>query len=313
MRFLLCITILLTNLFSFAQDDLLSLVEETKAEPSQKVYATFKTYRLGNGQTIETVKKKNLDYRIAHRFGSVYNSASSANALNDAAHTAFGFDIAADIRNSFDYGILDNLTVGIGRSRFREMVDASFKWRFLTQTSDFKIPISVALYGDMGYTTMRTDNLYNGIVKDFPTNEAHRINYFAQLIIASKITNWLSLQILPSWSHRNYIKQSINPNNGKEDSNDIISLGFGGRIKITKRLCIIGDYFYNFSPYFENNPMAFNPLALGFEIETGGHVFSLLFTNSSALIENNFIPYTTDTWGKGQIKFGFCISRTFAF
>ena len=124
-KVVLCFFILILNLAAFAQDDLLSLVEDKKEEKSKKVYATFKTYRLGNGQSVETVKKKNLDYRIAHRFGSVYNSASSTNALNDAAHTAFGFDIATDIRNSFDYGITDNLTVGIGRSRFREMVDAS--------------------------------------------------------------------------------------------------------------------------------------------------------------------------------------------
>jgi hypothetical protein len=89
-------------------------------------------------------------------------------------------------------------------------------------------------------------------------------------------------------------------------------MGFGGRIKLTKRVSVIGDYFFNTAKFYQNNSSVFNPLSLGFEIETGGHVFSLFFTNASYLIENNFIPMTTDTWKKGQIKFGFCISRTFA-
>lgn len=297
-----------------AQDDLLSLVDDTKDTKPEKVYATFKTYRLGNGQSIETVKKHNLDYRIAHRFGSVYNSASSSDPLNDAAHQAFGFDLASDIRNSLDYGITDNLTVGIGRSRMNELVDGSFKWKFLTQTTNFSIPVSVALFGNIGYTTMRTSALYNGVVKDFPTNEAHRVSYVGQVIIASKISNWLSLQITPTYSHRNFIKQAIMVRDGKniEDQNDLFLLGVGGRLKLTKRFCLIADYFFNFAPYYQNNPLVSNPLAIGVEIETGGHIFNLMFTNASGLVENNFLPYTTDSWSKGQIKFGFTISRTFA-
>lgn len=310
------LTLLLLSVFSIqlsAQDDLLSLVNEGKEKKNEKVFASFKTYKLCNAQTIETVKKNHLDFRISHRFGNVYNSALEPNALNEAAHSYFGFDNASDIRWSFDYGVTENITIGVGRSRFRETYDGSIKWRVLTQRENFSIPLSIAIFADMGYTSMKTDQLYSGIVKDFQTNELHRINYFTQLIIASKITNWLSLELLPSYLHRNYIRQSINANNKAEDTNGLFSLGFGGRIKITKRMCLIGDYFYNFSPYYQNNTSAFNPLALGFELETGGHVFSLFFTNSPALIENSFIPYTSDTWSKGQVKFGFCISRTFSF
>lgn len=298
--------------FLFSQDDLLSIVNEGNTNKHEKVFATFKTYKLGNAQTIETVKKKHLDFRISHRFGNVYNSALEPNALNEAAHSYFGFDNASDIRWSFDYGITDNLTIGIGRSRFRETYDGSIKWRPLTQTEDFHIPFSVAVFADMGYTSMKTSQLYSGIDKNFQTNELHRINYFTQVIIASKLTNWLSLELLPSFLHRNYIKQAVNANNKAEDTNDLFSLGFGARIKVTKRMCLIGDYFYNFSPYYQNNTAVYNPLALGFELETGGHVFSLFFTNAPALIENSFMVNTTDTWTKGQIKFGFCISRTFA-
>lgn len=310
-NFLLLSLILVTN-FIFAQDDLLSIVNEGNEKKHEKVFATFKTYKLGNAQTIETVKKKHLDFRISHRFGNVYNSALEPNALNEAAHTYFGFDNASDIRWSFDYGVTDNITIGIGRSRFRETYDGSLKWKILSQTQDFHIPLSIALFADLGYTSVKSDQLYAGIVKDFNTNDLHRFNYFTQLIIASKLTNWLSLELLPSYLHRNFIKQSINANNKAEDTNGLFSLGFGARIKVTKRMCLIGDYFYNFSPYFQNNTSVYNPLALGFELETGGHIFSMFFTNSPALIENSFIPYTTDTWTKGQVKFGFCISRTFS-
>ena len=112
--------------------------------------------------------------------------------------------------------------------------------------------------------------------------------------------------------HRNFIKERLNTANDSYDANGFFTIGFGGRIKLTKRLSFVGDYFYNVNPFYQGNAKAFNPLALGFEIETGGHVFSLIFTNAGGLIENNFIPYTTDTWTKGQVKFGFCISRTFA-
>lgn len=305
---------------AFSQDDLLKMVNEGNEDSNEDVFATFKTYKLCNSQTIETVKKGHLDYRIAHRFGNLYNTVSE-NPLNEAAHSSFGFDVATDLRNSLDYGILNNLTVGLGRSRFRETVDGNVKWRFLTQKQNFKIPVSVAFFGDMAYTTMSTAQLYNGVVKDFPTEEAHRVSYFSQLIIACKINSGISVQMMPSYLHRNYIKQNFDATNSLEDVNDLVSLGFSARVKITKRTCIVADYFYNFSPFYQNNPFAqqplsgvqaFAPLALGFEMETGGHVFSLFFTNASALIENNYLPYTTDNWGNSQVKFGFCISRSFS-
>lgn len=296
---------------SFGQDDLLSLVEDTKEE-RKKVYATFKTVRIGNAQTIETVKKKHLDFRISHRFGNIYDS-NNKNAINETFQTSLGFDNASDIRLSFDYGILDNLSVGIGRSKLNKLVDGNLKWKILQQTTDFHMPISLAFFTSVGYSHAPTSAIYNGIVKDFPTKEAHRFNYFSQLIIASKVSDWLSVELLPSYMYRNFIKENVNSNNGNAaDVNGFFSMGIGGRVKLTKRLSLIGDYFYNAAPFYQKNDKIFNPLSLGIEIETGGHVFSLFYTNASGLTENNFIPYTTDSWAKGQIKFGFCISRTFA-
>lgn len=305
--------LLLLVMFSgaFAQEDLLDMVDEKQDNGPKKVFATFKTYRLGNALTTEPVKKKHLDFRISHRFGNIYDKTLS-NPINETFQTYLGFDNASDIRTSFDYGITDNVTLGIGRAKSGKMLDASVKWRFLQQTTNFSIPVSAALFADFGYTHAKTSDLYAGIIKDFETNELHRINYFTQLIIASKLNDWLSLEILPAYIHRNFIREAINPENGKTDVNGFFSLGFGGRIKLTKRCSFIGDYYYNISPFYNGNPSFKNPLALGFEIETGGHVFSLFFTNASSLLDNNFIPYTRDSWSNGQVKFGFSISRVFA-
>jgi hypothetical protein len=296
-----------------AQDDLLSLIDDKKNEGPKKVYATFKTVRIGNAQSIETVKKNHLDFRISHRFGNLYDS-DLPQPLNSMGQTFLGFDNVTDIRFSFDYGITDKLTVGVGRSKMNKLLDGSLKWRFLEQTSNFSVPVSVAFFTSMAYTFANTNeqSMYAGVIKDFPTNESHRFNFFHQLIIASKINDWLSVELLPGYMYRNFIKQNLNTNNNSYDVNGFFTLGFGGRIKLTKRVAFIGDYFFNFAKFYQNNNSIFNPLSLGFEIETGGHVFSLVFSNASGLIENNFIPYTSSTWSKGQVKFGFCISRTFA-
>lgn len=301
----------LTLPFLAQDDDLLKLVGGDEDNKPKKIYATFKTVRIGNLQTIETVKKKHLDFRISHRFGNVYDKTLS-NPINETFQSYLGFDNASDIRTSFDYGVTDNLTLGIGRSKMNKLVDGSVKWRILSQTANFSMPISLAFFSSVGYSHAPTAVIYNGVVKDFKTNEAHRFNYFTELIIACKVTEWLSLEVLPGYMYRNFIKENINTNNNAYDINGFATLGFGGRLRLTKRLSVIGDYSYNFGKYYQNNPNVFNPLALGVELETGGHVFSLFYTNAGGLVENNFIPYTTDTWSKGQVKFGFCISRTFA-
>jgi hypothetical protein len=295
----------------FSQEDLLSLVDDKKADAPKKVYATFKTVRICNAQTIETVKKKHLDFRISHRFGNIYD-ATQSNPINETFQTFMGFDNVSDVRFSFDYGILDNLTVGIGRSKMNKLLDGNFKWKILQQTTNFSMPISLAFFSSVGYSHEPTATLYNGIDKTFNTNELDRFNYFSQFIIASKLNDWLSLELLPSYMYRNFIKENVNTSNDAKDQNGFFSMGIGGRIKLTKRLSITGDYFYNTSAFYQKNSNFFNPLSLGIEIETGGHVFSLFYTNASGLVENNYIPYTTDSWAKGQVKFGFCISRTFS-
>lgn len=300
------------NLTAFAQEeDLLSLVQDSTLPDLKKgpVYATFKTTKIINTQTIETVKRKTMDFRITHRFGNM------GTASNGGGHTLWGFDESVDIRFSFDFGITDKLQLGVGRSKMNELLDASVKWRFLEQTKNNKIPVSLCLYGNIGVTPQRETIFYpsNAIIPN-KGNFIHRVNYFSQLIIARKFNDWLSLQLLPAYHHRNFVVENINfSNDSAKETNGLFVLGFGGRIKITKRIAFIADYYYIFSKYRQNNESTpfENPLAVGVEIETGGHVFHITFTNASGILENNLIPTTRDRWLKGGFKFGFNISRVF--
>lgn len=295
---------------AFAQDDLLNLLDSTGAKKThEKVIATFKTSKVINAQSTETVKKGTMDFRVTHRFGNI------GTASGGGGHTLYGLDNSTDIRISFDFGITDNLTLGVGRSKEKELIDGLVKYRFLTQTTDNHIPISAAFYGDMSYNPQTADQFYFGGVRgaDFHQNDLHRFSYIGQLLIARKFGSRLSIELIPSFQHRNFVFGYINPENEKEETNDLISIGGGFRLKVTKRISIIADYFYTLSEFRVNNTATpfYNPLAVGIEIETGGHVFHLNFTNASGIIENNFIPNTTDSWLKGGYKFGFNISRVF--
>ena len=291
----------------YAQQDLLSLLDAVEQpKKHEKVYATFKTTRIINAQSIETVKKKTLDFRITHRFGNI------GGASNGGFHTWYGWDAVSDIRFAFDYGITDRLTVGIARNKYNELIDGTLKYRFLEQTSDNAIPVSLVLYENMGVTPMKASQLYSGTT-EIQEKFAHRISYCNQLIVARKFNSWLSLELLPTYIHLNYVKANINSNNNTIATNDLISVGFAGRFKLTKRFALLVDYFQTFSKFRQNNPTYpyYPPLAIGCEIETGGHIFHLNFTNASSINENNFIPNTSDNWLDGGYRFGFNISRVF--
>jgi hypothetical protein len=310
-KFLLLI-ILYAGSRLYAQEDLLNMMGQDTTSKNTKEYvmATWKSIRLANTQTSETVKKNHLEYRILHRFGNIANSNLT---FNQIAHTFFGLDNASDIRFSLDYGITERLSIGMGRSRIMELFDFSAKYTVKRQTKDFKMPVTITLFGSLGYSGMSTARLYAEVQnRDFKTRESHRLSYFTQAIIASKITRRLSVQLMPAWYHRNFIVQQQNPNNQKYDGNNYFILGGAFRFKLTDRMSIISDYFYNLHPFYQNHPQRKNPLSLGIEMETGGHVFTLFFANNAAISELNYFTTTFDSWSKSQIKFSFCISRTFS-
>ena len=308
----LSVTLLFLSFFFgvFAQDDMLSMLDSVGGKKThEKVIATFKGSKVMNAQSTETVKAKTFDFSITHRFGNIGTKS------NGGGHTLYGLDNISDVRIGFDFGITNNLTLGFGRSKQGEMVDGLVKYRLLTQTIDNHVPFSLAFYGDMGYNPQKAAQFYTGVVAtpDFHENDIYRISYIGQLIIARKFGWRFSAELLPTFQHRNFVLATINADNGSVESNDLLSMGGGFRFKITKRFAITADYFYTFSKYRTNNTLTpyYNPLAIGVEIETGGHVFHLDFTNASGIIENNFLPNTNDSWLKGGFKFGFNISRVF--
>lgn len=290
--------------------DLLSMLDsgQTKDVASEKVFATFKATKIISAQSSETVKKNHLDFRITHRFGNIGVES------NGGGHTLWGFDNSEDIRFSFDYGITDKLQIGIGRSKMNELIDGSVKFKLLEQTTDNKIPLSAVLYSTIGVNPQSANQFYSGTI-DVEERFTQRLSYTTQLILARKFNRSISLAIIPGYTHRNFVKRNINPNNNAEEENGLLSFGLAGRIKVTSRVSIVGDYFYVVSKYRTDNSNEpyYMPLALGVEIETGGHVFHINLTNSSGINENNFIPFSKDSWLNGGYKFGFNISRVFNF
>lgn len=287
------------NLVSFSQDELLDmLMEEEAKEGPEKVAYTFKAIKLINANTIETTKKKTLDFRITHRFGDMLLGESQGK------HTLWGLDNASNIRFSFDYGVTDKLSIGIGRSKTNEHIDGNLKFRFLEQ-KEKGMPFSVAYFSNVALSPIAV------IPEDDFVN---RLSYTHQIIIASKVSQSISLEVLPTLVHRNYVSTlQPNPDNGSLDENDLIALGFAGRFKLTQRFALVIDYFLTFSDYRTPGNGFYDPLGIGVEIETGGHVFHVNLTNSSGIIENDYITQTTGSWGDGQYKLGFNISRVFSF
>ncbi len=277
----------------------------TAQETSEKVKNTFYSTRLINAQTVETVPKKALDIRITHRFNDVAGERGGVKNF-------FGLDNVTDIRLAFEYGITDDITVGIGRSKGalgpRNLIDGLVKYRFLQQTSDNHIPVSATLFANTAFSTMKAETVNlesEAAFKKF----AHRLSYDVQLLIARKFGDHFSLQVMPNLLYRNFVKFG--------DENLLFSVGVGSRIAINQKYAIIIDYYQYFSQYRmqvnqdagANDIKYYPPLGIGLEIKTAGHVFHINFSNSPGIIENQYIPNTTRNWLDGEFRLGFNISR----
>jgi hypothetical protein len=279
-----------------AQDSLLALVGNEARPTREKVISTFSSSRLINAQTTETPHKRNLDFRVAHRFGDFLSPQGDDS--RGGFHSLYGLDDPAfDIRIAFEYGISDNLMAGFSRSKYNEDLEGILKYRLVTQTTDNAIPVSLTLFGSVVATPKRDPF---GV---YP-HTWDRFTYTAQCIIARKFSSNLSLELIPSLVYRNLFENS-------RDHNAVYSIGVGGRWKITKHFALMADYFYN----FRNSSLDgiyYDPLSVGIEIETGGgHVFSIMFTNAQYINESGFITNTTESWSKNGWKLCFNISRIF--
>lgn len=263
------------------------LDEELKsADKNRTEYttATFKTTRLIDGHSVENTAKGVLDVKISHRFGKI----------NQGIGNFFGLDDAR-MRLGFDYGLTNYLMIGIGRSTYQKTVDGFFKLKVLRQSrGKIQMPVTVNFVTTMGIITKDPDSIE---YKYFTS----RVNYTHQLLIGRKVSDGLSLQLMPTLVHRN-----LPPDHG---NNDVFALGIGGRQKLSKRTSFNIEYYYQLQG--SKVPGSTNLFSMGFDIETGGHVFQLHLTNSRAMTESSFITGNTDSWSDGGIYFGFNISRVF--
>ena len=282
--------LLLSGLITNAQEDLFDLLDDGP-QPTQFTYATFKGTKLLNGQTNETPGKGVLQYIISHRFGSF---------TDEYLYNFFGLD-NAHIRMQLDYGISDRLNVGIGRSSVLKTSDAFLKYRALRQrTGGNAFPVSLTLYSSMNYRGARfTDGL------DHYTSD--RVSYHHQAIFARKMTEGISLVVAPSIVHWNLVP-------GPEDPNDTYHLMLGGRYKLTKRIALTGEYAFSSNRRYGSGATEeqfHNPLSIGVDIETGGHVFQFHLSNTRALSDPLWMARNPYSAANGSLFLGFNISRVF--
>ena len=275
-----------------SQDDLLDMLDSEIVEEPVIVAYTFKSTRIINGHSIERMFKKQLDFRINHRFGQ----------LNEGAYSIFGLDNAL-INFSFEYGVNDWLMLGLRRGTNKKVYDGCVKLSIFRQTEGVKVmPVAISYYGDWSIKTLRGLNDLPDMGDATWSEITPRFAYTHQLLIAHKFNEKLSLQLSPSYVHRNLVKTG--------EKNDILALGFGGRYKFIRRVALTWEVFY--TDHVTTDNIYEYPIAIGFDIETGGHVFQVFLTNSRPMVEDGFIGETTSNWLDGGIYFGFNMSRVFA-
>jgi len=286
-KLLLIAIILLGNSYFLRaqEDDLMDMFGED--EVVDYTTATFKTTRLALGFSVENPAKHDMIFIISHHFGNI----------NGGAYEFFGLD-QATMRLGFEYGITDRLTAGIGRSTFNKTYDGYLKYKALRQSKGAKkMPITLNLVGGMYINTLKWQE------PERKNYFSSRLTYMFQALVSRKFNKRLSLQLMPTMVHKNFTATSA-------DKNDIYSIGGGGRYKFTNRSSINIEYYYVLPNQIDSYEYT-NSLTIGFDIETGGHVFQLFFTNSVPINVPDFITLTNNKWSAGDIYFGFNIARVF--
>jgi len=293
---LLALFILLCSVKAISQNVNLDSMLDTQTAHTDSVKthyaeATFKSTRLIDGHSVETTRAGVLDLKISHRFGQ----------LNDGFYNMFGLDVAS-IRIGMDYGLTNRLTVGGGRSSFEKQYDGFLKYRLLRQSAGEKnMPVSVTL---LGAVMFETDTVAVKSEKKISVKPAtsDKLSYAYQVLIARKFSDDFSLQLMPSLIHENIVDSSFN-------KNDIFAIGAGARFKLTPRSSLNIEYYYQLPG--SQMPGTYNTFSIGWEVETAGHVFQLHLSNSTGMTERTVIAENAGRWSKGDIHFGFNISRVF--
>src|SRR5690349_19681544 len=253
-----------------AQDDLLKELEASQKPEVEYIEQTFKGTRLINGQTIETKGQGELEFIFQHRFGPV----------NSGLYNLYGLD-EAQVRLGLEYGVTDRLGVGFGRNSNDKTMDVYGRYKLLRQSRGARVmPVTVTLFGQ----TAAKMSPKKDPTKDNPKTEPiNRMSYTAQALIARKFNQNLSLQLMPTFNHRNLVDTTAN--------HDTYAIGVGGRLKITRGIALTTEYYHRLNVHRYDS--TYNPIGFGIDIETGGHVFQLIMTNTRGLTERAWLTETT--------------------
>jgi hypothetical protein len=264
-----------------AQEDLLKDVDSASSEKS-KVEAAFKGLKIVNIESTKLAAKGDLYFIVAHRFGSV----------KDGFEGAYGLDNAVT-QLKFVYGLTDWLTVGAARSELA--YDFSGKYLIKSQETN-GFPVAIAGFTSLSFNNVLKENLYPNMKFE------DRLIYVAQLLVSRKFNSNLSLELAPTFFHENFV---IDDN----QDNSQYAIGMGGRYKFAKRWSVNVDYAAHLNR--SSTSQFKNPLSIGVDLDTGGHVFQMHFSSSQGMHEAGFLGNTTGDWGKGDIFFGFNLLRVF--
>lgn len=276
-------TFLICTLIVFSQDELLSEIDTVIEEPTY-ASAVFKGLKVINFESTKLVAKKGFNFIVSHRFGTVKNGFQNL----------FGLDEAVTHLN-FVYGLSDNINISASRSSNQKIYEVATKFRLVNQQAG-KIPFTVVGYTSvLANTSLDTDNLPKLEFK-------HRLSYVAQLLVSRKMNNNLSLILSPTFFHDNYLTDDF-------QENSQYGIGFGGRYKLGKRWSLNTEYGMHLNR--SENSLYKNPFSIGVDLETGGHVFQLLFTNSQSMNTNGVFGTSTGEWGESDVYFGFNLARSF--
>lgn len=278
-------TFILLIVFS---SSLMAQMQRQRAVKDGPVEDIFRIGSLTGMSTVTTLEARNLNSLIMHNFGLV----------SSGIEEFYGLDQNAAVRLGFDYGVTDKLTIGIGRTSVEDNVDLRAKYLIIEQLESGKIPVQIAIKSDVGINTQK-----NTQFDDFTFQE--RLNYFASMMIARKFNKQLSLQIAPMVAHFNTVKIE---QAGIIPENTHFGLGVGGRYAFDERKAITLEFL---PVVGERSPGTFNHFAIGYEIETGGHVFQMFFMSGKWFTEQHLLARTNTDFFEGDFRLGFNINRVF--
>jgi hypothetical protein len=264
-----------------------------------QTFQTFKDTRVINTHSTEVLGKGRMDIRIGHRFGDMFGDRGGW-------ETFYGLESARDVLFGAEYGLSDDITVGLSRSKgagdLKQNVNSLLKWRFIEQDESKNLPVSAAFIGLVSVSTQKANEELTSVTA-FP-EFTHRMVFHSQFILARKFNPHLSLQIGGGFTHRNLVIEG--------GDNDILNFSAAGRVQVTKSFGLILDANLPISETITRDNGYYPALGIGFELETGGgHVFQINVTNSGGIMETDYIPYTHSQWKEGEFRLGFTISRQF--